>query len=284
MNSLKLPPRNDILRAVKQAIDEDLGSGDISAQLVSESQLANAKIISRANAILCGSSWATETCKLVDPNIAIDWKFTDGDSICENQIIAEFKGSARSILTAERTMLNFLQTLSATATITHQLVATIAHTSAKILDTRKTLPGLRLAQKYAVLAGGGKNHRIGLFDAYLIKENHIASCGGIKNAIATAKNNQPGLLVEIEVQNLAELETAIEAGSDIVMLDNFSLEMTREAVLLNNNRVKLEASGNIDGNSLLKVAENGVDYISIGALTKNCEAIDLSMLFENTKS
>jgi nicotinate-nucleotide pyrophosphorylase (carboxylating) len=205
----------------------------------------------------------------------------DGDQIKIDQCLVTIHGKARSILTAERTALNFIQTLAGTATKTRLLVNLVAHTNAKLLDTRKTIPGLRIAQKYAVTVGGGHNHRIGLFDAYLIKENHIRACGGIKAAVSTARANNPGKSIEVEVQNLAELELALAASVDIIMLDNFSQQLMIEAVEINKGKCKLEASGNIDDESLVKTAETGVDFISIGALTKHCFAVDLSLLFDD---
>jgi nicotinate-nucleotide pyrophosphorylase (carboxylating) len=273
------PTQLQIFSTVKTALEEDIGTGDVTAQLISAATLASAKIISREAAILCGQAWANETARQVDSQISIQWLVNDGEALVANQQAAILQGPARSLLTAERTILNFLQTLSATATKTRELVDLVAHTSCVILDTRKTLPGLRLAQKYAVTVGGGTNHRLGLYDAYLIKENHIRACGGIDAAVQSAKQAGGNKPVEVEVQNLNELETAISAKADIVMLDNFSLALTGEAVALNAGRLKLEASGNVDRDTLIQIAETGVDYISIGALTKHCRAIDFSMLF-----
>ena len=271
---------NEIQKTVTTALAEDIGSGDITAALIRADTQTQAIVISRENAVFCGIPWASETLKQVDPDIRVDWQVSDGDKIFPEQTIAKLSGSARSILTAERTLLNFLQTLSSTATQTNTLCHLVADTPVTLLDTRKTLPGLRAAQKYAVTQGGGQNHRFGLYDAYLIKENHISACGGIEKAIQTAQANQPDATVEIEVQNLDELQAAIDAGADIVMLDNFTLPQTADAVKLNANRVKLEASGNVDETSLLEIARTGVDFISIGAITKHCRAIDFSMLFE----
>lgn len=276
LNNLHL----DIENTVSRAIREDLGSGDITAQLIPGEQKAQARIISREEAVFCGKLWATEVFRQIDSSIELNWQVSDGEPIAADQMLVSIKGNARSILTAERTALNFLQTLSGTASITSHYVSLVAHTNTTLLDTRKTIPGLRAAQKYAVVVGGGQNHRLGLYDAYLIKENHIRACGGIATAVATARAHNPGKTVEIEVQSLAELELAVAAGADIIMLDNFSIPATTEAVILTNGLCKLEASGNIEVNSLLEAAQTGVDYISIGALTKHCQAIDLSLLFE----
>lgn len=266
---------------VSLAIAEDLGSGDITAALIPEKNHACAQIISRMDAIFCGKQWATEVFKQIDSAVELDWLVNDGDQIKTGQCLVQLEGNARSILTAERTALNFIQTLAGTATKTRQLVNLVAHTNVKLLDTRKTIPGLREAQKYAVTVGGGHNHRIGLFDAYLIKENHISACGGINAAVSTARINSPGKRVEVEVQNLDELELALAASVDVIMLDNFSLQLMVEAVAITKGRCKLEASGNIDHDSLVKMAETGVDLISIGALTKHCFAVDLSLLFDD---
>ncbi|MFT4862897.1 MAG: nicotinate-nucleotide pyrophosphorylase (carboxylating) [Pseudohongiellaceae bacterium] len=276
-----IPSLLDIQHTVKVALAEDVGSGDITASLIPSQKLAKARIVSRENAILCGQMWANETALQLHPSITIRWLVDDGEAITAGMCIAILEGPARSLLTAERTILNFLQTLSGTATKTRELVDLISHTDCVILDTRKTLPGLRVAQKYAVTAGGGSNHRLGLFDAYLIKENHIRACGSIELAIHTARQNSPNKPVEIEVQTLDELRSAIAAKADTVMLDNFSLALTREAVAINAGAVKLEASGNVDKETLIQIAETGVDYVSIGALTKHCRAIDFSMLFDS---
>lgn len=270
----------ELLATVAIAISEDLGSGDITAELIPDSVSAEARIITRMDAIFCGRAWATEAFRQICPSLQLNWLVEDGDPVKENQCLVTINGHARSILTAERTALNFLQTLSGTATKTKELLQLVSHTGVKLLDTRKTIPGLRTAQKYAVTAGGGKNHRLGLYDAYLIKENHIAACGGIPAAVATARKNNPDKKVEVEVQDLDELRQAIGAQSDIIMLDNFSPALIADAVLINAGRSKLEASGNIDHPDLVKIAETGVDYISIGALTKHCFAIDLSLLFD----
>jgi len=271
-----------IPEAVKQALQEDVGSGDITAQLIPESQQATARVISRQAAVICGVDWVNEVFKQVDSSLSLDWQVDDGDQVKEDQVLFWAKGSARSLLTAERAALNFLQTLSATATVSKEYADKVVGTSVKLLDTRKTLPGLRFAQKYAVTCGGCYNHRIGLFDAFLIKENHIMACGGINEAVQTARNNEPGKPVEVEVESLEELNLALNAGADIIMLDNFSLEDMRKSVKITDGKAKLEASGGITDATLRPIAETGVDYISIGALTKHCQAVDLSMrLTEN---
>ena len=266
-----------IPEAVTYALREDVGSGDITAQLIPEDQTATARIISRQEAVICGIDWVNEVYKQVDPNLTLDWKVDDGDLVNADQVLFYAKGSARNLLTAERAALNFLQTLSGTATISKFYADKVTGTSVKLLDTRKTLPGLRFAQKYAVTCGGCYNHRIGLFDAFLIKENHIMACGGIKQAINTAKRNEPGKPVEVEVETMEELQQALNTGADIIMLDNFSLEDMRKSVELTGDAAKLEASGNITDETLRPIAETGVDFISIGALTKHCQAVDLSM-------
>jgi len=266
---------------VSLAIAEDLGSGDITAALIPETTHARAHIISRMDAVFCGKQWASEVFRQIDPSVKLNWLVDDGDQIRTNQCLVLLEGKARSILTAERTALNFIQTLAGTATKTQQLVGLVAHTNVKLLDTRKTIPGLRVAQKYAVTVGGGHNHRIGLFDAYLIKENHILACGGIEAAVSAARKNNPEKSVEVEVQSLDELKLALAALADVIMLDNFSLELMVEAVAINTGKCLLEASGNIDRDTLVKMAETGVDFISIGALTKHCFAVDLSLLFDD---
>ena len=264
---------------VTSALSEDIGSGDISAALIDSATQALATIITREDMTLSGVDWANEVFKQVDPEIQADWHFADGNRVTANKALVTLRGSARSLLTAERSAMNFLQTLSGTATLCSHYAALVADTKVKLLDTRKTLPGLRIAQKYAVSCGGCFNHRIGLYDAFLIKENHIAACGSIAQAIATARSNEPDKPVEVEVESLDELNQALEAGADTVMLDNFSLADMKAAVILVNGRCKLEASGNVTKETLLPIAQTGVDYISIGALTKDCKAIDLSMRF-----
>lgn len=274
-----------ISQLVKSALDEDLNyqsaDGDITAQLIPETQQASAKVITRETGIFCGKQLILEVFEQVDPSVAVNVLVEDGDTIEENQTLFTAVGNARAILTAERTALNFVQTLSGTATTTAHYVKELAGTGTQLLDTRKTIPGLRLLQKYAVKCGGGENHRIGLFDAFLIKENHIAACGGIENAVAQAKTNHPDKKVEVEVENLEELQLALESGADIVMLDNFTVEMINKAVTINNKRAKLEVSGNMTLETLRTYSQAGVDFISSGALTKHVKALDLSMRFEN---
>ncbi len=270
-----------IQNQVRQALDEDIGTGDLTAALIPENQKAIATIVSRETAIFCGQAWCDIVFQLLDPQICIDWYVTDGDRIEANQALCTLHGPARALLTGERTALNFMQTLSATATVTHQYVEQVRDYPVKVLDTRKTLPMFRLAQKYAVQCGGGYNHRFGLYDAILIKENHILAAGSISNAITKARQYAPGIPVEIEVETLDELKQACETHADIVLLDNFSLEALKHAVEINQGRCQLEASGNIDLDSIKPIAQTGVDRISIGALTKNIQAIDLSMRFQS---
>lgn len=262
---------------VRTALNEDVGNGDITAELIPASDRAQARVISRQEAVVCGRAWVDEVFRQVDPEVQIEWLVEDGDRVARDQVLFRLQGSARSLLTGERAALNFLQTLSGTATLSHEYAQRVAGTPVRLLDTRKTIPGLRLAQKYAVSCGGCFNHRIGLYDAFLIKENHIMACGGIEKAIETARRNHPGKPVEIEVETEEQLERALVAGADIVMLDNFSPERMIAAVKQTNGRAKLEASGNITDETLLDYANTGVDYISIGALTKHCQAVDLSM-------
>jgi nicotinate-nucleotide pyrophosphorylase (carboxylating) len=265
---------------VALALAEDVGGGDLTAALIPEDARAEATVISRERAVLCGAAWFDAVFRQLDPRIHIEWGAADGDRVEPNQWLCTLRGPARAMLTGERTALNFLQALSGTATLARRYADLVAGTGATILDTRKTLPGLRLAQKYAVRCGGCQNHRIGLFDAVLIKENHIMAAGSIRNAIATARRLHPGVTVEVEVENLAELEEALAARPDIVMLDNFDLAAMTEAVRLTAKRVKLEASGNVNFDTVRAIAETGVDYISIGGLTKDVRAVDLSMRFK----
>jgi nicotinate-nucleotide pyrophosphorylase (carboxylating) len=262
---------------VRRALLEDVGSGDITAQLIPAERLAKATVISRDAAVIAGTAWVDAVFRQLDPRVAVHWQVVDGDRVQPNQALFHLEGPARSLLTGERSALNFLQMLSGVATKARHYADMVAETQVKLLDTRKTLPGLRFAQKYAVTCGGCHNHRIGLFDAFLIKENHIAACGGIAQAIAAAHKIAPGKPVEIEVESLDELREALDAGADIVMLDELSLDDMREAVRLNAGRAKLEASGGINDDTLLVIAETGVDYISIGAMTKDVKAVDLSM-------
>ncbi len=275
-----LTPPHDVAIVVSFALDEDIGSGDISALLIPEAKQVTASIISRDEGILCGQPWVEEIFEQLDKSVQIDWQTAEGSAIEKDQTIARLNGAARSILTAERTVLNFLQTLSGTASVSHYFSALVVHTAVKLLDTRKTLPGLRSAQKYAVRTGGCFNHRMGLHDAYLIKENHISACGSIETAVAAARALNLDKTIEIEIATLAQLEAAIIAGADTIMLDNFAIADIEKAVSMNAGRAKLEASGGINTNSLVKIAETGVDYISIGALTKNCQAVDLSLLVD----
>lgn len=265
---------------VALALAEDVGSGDLTAALIPEHAQAEATVVSREVAILCGTTWFDAVFRQLDPGIAIDWRAADGDRVESEQLLCTLRGPARPLLTGERTALNFLQLLSGTATLARRYADAVSGTKAVILDTRKTLPGLRLAQKYAVRCGGCRNHRIGLFDAVLIKENHIMAAGSIGNAIATARRLHPGVAVEVEVENRAELEEALAARPDIVMLDNFDPAAMAEAVRIVDGRVKLEASGNVNFDTVRAIAETGVDYISIGGLTKDVRAVDLSMRFK----
>ncbi|WP_372863409.1 carboxylating nicotinate-nucleotide diphosphorylase, partial [Pseudoalteromonas sp.] len=249
-------------------------------QLIPQAEQANAKVITREDCIFCGKDLIIEVFKQVDPSVVVNICVNDGDFVSANSTLFTASGSARAILTAERTALNFVQTLSGTATTTAHYVKELSGTSTQLLDTRKTIPGLRALQKYAVKCGGGANHRIGLFDAFLIKENHIAACGGINNAVAQAKRNHADKPIEVEVESFDELEQAINAGADIIMLDNFNPEQIRQAVTITNKRAKLEVSGNMTLETLKAYSQAGVDFISSGALTKNLQSIDLSMRFE----
>lgn len=264
---------------IQQALQEDIGDGDITALLTPEDEQATATIISREDMILAGQPWVNALIAAFDPSVEITWLKNDGDLVRANETIFKLAGSARSLLTVERPALNFVQTLSAVATKTAEYVKQLDGLNTKLLDTRKTLPGLRIAQKYAVAVGGGQNHRLGLFDAFLIKENHIMAAGGIAQAIAKAHQIAPGKPVEVEVETWAELEQALEAQADIVMLDNFSQQQMIDAVKHVAGRCKLEASGNITIANLREVATTGVDYISMGVLTKDVKAVDLSMRF-----
>jgi nicotinate-nucleotide pyrophosphorylase (carboxylating) len=272
----------DIKAAVEIALAEDLNGqhvdhGDITANLIPATHSIIADIITREDCVIAGAAWVTETFAHLDKDIQLNWYVKDGDELKANQTIVRVSGNARRILTGERTALNFLQTLSGTATVVAKCVKELAGTNTQLLDTRKTLPGMRLAQKYAVTCGGGKNHRIGLFDAFLIKENHILACGSIQAAVIKAREHHANLPVEVEVENIQELQQAIEAKADIIMLDNFSLDMLKQAVIVNNAQCKLEVSGNITIESLKALSAVGVDFISSGALTKNIQAIDLSL-------
>lgn len=274
--------QQELTRAVAAALAEDLGflaldQGDITASLIPATQQASATIITREDCVVCGTAFADEVFRQLGDKVKINWQVKDGDKVSANTVLCTLNGPARLLLTGERTALNFLQLLSATATTTAHYVAFLTGSNTRLLDTRKTIPGLRFAQKYAVTVGGGKNHRIGLYDAFLIKENHIAAAGSITNAVATARQNFPGKPVEVETENLAELSQALNAGADIIMLDNFSLADIKQAVTMNAGKAKLEVSGNITSERLTELAATGVDYISSGALTKHVQAIDLSM-------
>jgi nicotinate-nucleotide pyrophosphorylase (carboxylating) len=269
----------DVLANVSAALLEDVGDGDITARLIPADESASAAVITREDATICGVDWVNEVAHQVDPTITLDWMVADGDQAKANQVLFQAHGNARSLLTFERCALNFLQCLSGTASIAHYYASLVADTSVRLLDTRKTIPGLRKAQKYAVACGQCYNHRIGLYDAFLIKENHIAACGGIGPAIATARRQEPTKPVEVEVETIPELQQALDAGADRIMLDNFTLQEMRDAVKLAAGTAELEASGGITEQTLRPIAATGVDYISIGALTKDCRAIDLSMRF-----
>ncbi|MFQ3193810.1 MAG: nicotinate-nucleotide pyrophosphorylase (carboxylating) [Colwellia sp.] len=293
---LSVQLQHDIKKTVTWALCEDLGvdnanalknSQDITAELIPDQNIAVANIITREDCIVCGVAWVNEVFAQLDAiygtQTHITWFVNDGESVKANTTLFELSGNARILLTGERSALNFLQSLSGTATLTSTYVKELSDTNTKLLDTRKTIPGLRSAQKYAVKCGGGVNHRIGLFDAFLIKENHIAACGGIEKSIQTARKNHPNLTVEVEVESIDELNQALIAGSDIIMLDNFSHEMIEQAVIataeISQGKTKLEVSGNMTIETLKSYAKAGVDFISVGALTKNINAIDLSMRF-----
>ncbi len=270
----------DISVTVSRALAEDIGDGDLTAALVPERVQAQGRVISREGAVLCGSAWFDEVFRQVDDHVHIHWEVRDGDLIHRDQLLCRLEGPARGLLTGERSALNFLQTLSGTATEARRYAEAIRGTRATILDTRKTLPGLRNAQKYAVRCGGATNHRMGLYDGILIKENHIMAAGSIAAAVAAARAGAARVPVEVEVETLEQVRQALEAGADILLLDNLDLAAMREAVRLTAGRAKLEASGGIDIDSVRQVAETGVDYISVGALTKHVRAVDLSLRFE----
>ena len=276
MNALDIT--HAIQTNVAAALAEDLGSGDLTAQLIPTERTARATLISREEAVLCGIPWFEACFKTLDPQAQVTWLAKEGEPIPANALLCEINGNARAILSAERPALNFLQLLSGTATVTRRYVDAIAGTKAMIMDTRKTLPGLRIAQKYAVKIGGGANQRIGLFDGILIKENHIAAVGGIRAALAAARQQgTPGVSIQIEVESLAELEEALDAGAKLILLDNFSIDQMREAVRITAQRAALEASGGITLDKVRAIAATGVDRISIGGLTKHVRAVDLSL-------
>lgn len=269
----------DIQTNVMLALREDVGDGDRTAALIPATIHAQASVISRELAVLCGIPWFNAVFAQLDANVRVDWHVQDGKHITPDQIVCTLNGPARVLLTGERTALNFLQLLSGTATMARRYVDALAGSKTVVLDTRKTLPGLRQAQKYAVRCGGCSNHRFGLFDAVLIKENHILAAGSIEQAVTTARQLNPGINIEVEVENLMELQQALEVQPDVIMLDNFDLDMMREAVVVTGGRVKLEASGNVNLDTLPAIAATGVDYISAGTLTKDIRAIDFSMRF-----
>lgn len=273
--------KTDIVESVKRALYEDLqGHKDITAQLIPETRTATARVITREDMVLCGTGWVDEVFRQIDPEVSVSWNYQDGDKVEADCVLYTLAGKARSLLTGERTALNFLQTLSGVATITSLFAGRLTGTPTRLLDTRKTIPGLRLAEKYAVKCGGGCNHRMGLYDAFLIKENHIAACGSISEAVAAARDIAPGKSIEIEVENLEGLKEAIAAQADIVMLDNFPLSRIEEAVLINASRVKLEVSGDVNLDNIASIGATGVDYVSVGSLTKHIKAINLSMRFD----
>lgn len=280
MQALKLP--DDISDTVRRALAEDIGPGDCTAALIPPDRQSEAELITRTQAVLCGSAWLDEVFRQVDKTIQSTWSARDGETIRAGQTLCVLRGPARALLTGERTALNFLQLLSGTATQTQKYVEAVKGTRAIVLDTRKTLPGLRLAQKYAVTCGGGTNHRLGLYDAILIKENHISAAGSIQEALRAARNLAPkGMTLEIEVENLAQLREALAAGAGRILLDNFSLEEMEMAVREADGRATLEASGDINLSNIRAVAQTGIDYISIGDLTKNVTAVDLSLRFQS---
>ncbi len=266
--------------AALQALKEDLGDGDLTAELIPAEHSSRATLITREDAVLCGTQWFDSVFRQLDERIQIKWLAQDGDAVQANQTLCELQGPTRALLTGERTAMNFLQTLSGTATTTRDYVRMLEGTQTRLLDTRKTIPGLREAQKYAVHCGGGQNHRMGLYDAILIKENHVMAAGSVGQAVSIARQKCPDISIEAEVENLSELQEAIDAGADIVLLDNFDLALMREAVALNNGRIKLEASGGFEMQALRDAALTGVDFISVGALTKHLQATDLSMRFQ----
>ncbi|WP_346796231.1 carboxylating nicotinate-nucleotide diphosphorylase [Halomonas sp. Bachu 37] len=290
-HSLTHGPRNyqdalaeEIRSSAARLLAEDIGTGDITAELIPVDQWAKARVVTREAAVLCGSAWVDELFRQLDSRVGLHWLAFDGEQLQAGQTFLELEGPARSLLTGERAALNLLQTLSATATSTRAYVELIEASGVRLLDTRKTLPGMRLAQKYAVSCGGGHNHRFGLWDAFLIKENHIAACGGIDAAVKQAREIKPEAPVEVEVESLDELDQALAAGADIIMLDNFSLEQLRDAVKRTQGRATLEASGNVDASTLEAIAATGVDCISSGALTKDVKAIDLSLRIIETRA
>ncbi len=282
MNS-PVPVPDDLAQQVDRALEEDIGRGDLTAALIPSRATARASVITRESAILCGCPYVDAVFARLEPGVRIDWQAHEGTAVAPNQILFKIAGPARALLTGERTALNFLQLLSGTASAAHAYVQRLEGTRCRVLDTRKTIPGLRSAQKYAVRVGGGQNHRIGLFDGILIKENHIMAAGSIAAAVAAAKANARGVPIEVEVENLDELQQAIAAGADIALLDDFSLSAMSDAVLLNRRAprpLKLEASGGVTLETIRPIAETGVDFVSVGSITKHVRAVDLSMRFE----
>lgn len=275
---------DDIQETVRRALAEDIGGGDITAALIPEVAQCDVTVISRENAIICGVAWFDTVFQQLDTSIEVTWRVKDGEAVGANQILCSLHGHARPLLSGERAALNFLQTLSGTATVARRYADAVLGLPVKILDTRKTIPGLRAAQKYAVRCGGCHNHRHGLYDGILIKENHILSAGSITRAVSAARSHMRDLPVEVEVETLDEVREALQAGADILLLDNFNLEQMRAAVALNRGQAKLEASGGMSLDNLRAVAETGVDFISVGAITKNIQAIDLSMRFSEIRS
>ena len=265
---------------VRCALEEDLGTGDITAELIPQDRIWTASVYTRQAAILCGRNWFDAVFKRLDDAVDIRWRANDGDAIVPDQVLCTLQGRARCLLSGERTALNFLQTLSSTATLANRYARQLEGLNTRVLDTRKTIPGLRRAQKYAVRCGGCHNHRMGLYDAFLIKENHIAAAGSIEAAVQSARSLGAGLAIEVEVENRGQLKQALQAGADRILLDNFTVDEVRDAVALTNGRRELEASGGIGLDTLRQYAETGVDYISIGALTKDIRAVDLSMRFD----
>ncbi len=278
---INTPSIEQIDQQVAAAILEDVGAGDISAELIPADLQMQAQIISREAAVVCGIPWVVRVFQQIDPHIKLHWQVEEGNKVVANQIWLRLSGPARSILSGERCALNWLQTLSGVATQVKKYLLALDGLSTQLLDTRKTIPGLRAAQKYAVRVGGGKNHRMGLFDAYLIKENHLASFGSITQAVQAARIKKPQMIIEVEVENLTQLDEAIHAGAQIIMLDNFQLAEITQAVKLNGGRAKLEVSGNINLENIRAVAQTGVDFISVGSLTKHVQAVDLSMRFSD---
>ena len=272
-------PSSYINKQVTLALAEDIGDGDVTAKLIPDDKLADARIICREPAILCGADWVSEVFNQLDTAIQIDWHCQDGDNIQSDQELCRLHGSARHLLSGERSALNFLQTLSATATQAHEYVMAVEGTGCRILDTRKTIPGLRLAQKYAVRCGGAYNHRTGLYDMVLIKENHISAAGSIQAAVDTARRLSPDIPLEVEVENLQQLQQALDADVDRILLDNMDIPTLKQAVQMTNKRIPLEASGGVTQETAREIAQTGVDYISIGSITKHIHAIDFSMRF-----